>query len=330
MQFITYLRAKLPFFVALSLLFVLASCGSYQYVGTDNDGIYNSSMEVPVEETSVAQTTTNPNNSYYKELFGEKSKQFENISQSNNAIFTDIDSYSGDYDDSADVEPNQYEGYAGWGQDNQDVNIHIYNNDVWGWNTFGWGYAGWGYRPWGWNRWGWNTGWGWNNWGYGGFYDPWYPHYGYGFYGGYYGGFHGGFYGSYYGNNYNRNQVSFNSGRRGSVNAYNANRNSTVTRRGSNGDFTSSRNSSISRRNSQGTNNTSVNTNTTTRRNTDARTNTNTSTTRRTNNVNTNTRNSDNRGSSPSISRGSSGSSSSGSSGGGRSSGSSGGGRRGG
>src|SRR5690606_36117428 len=243
MQFKTYLQSKLPFFVALSLLFVLASCGSYQYVGSDNDGIYNSSTEIPVEETPYVEATST-NNAYYKDLFAEKSKQFETISQDDNVIFTDIDSYEGNYsDEEVNAEVVYEDGYAGWGQNNQDVNIHVYNNNAWGWNTVGWGVGlGW-YRPWG-----WGNNWGWNNWGYGGFYDPFWPNYGYGFYGaGFYAPYYGGHYGGYYGNYYNRNQVSYDSGRRGAVNSYNANRNSTVSRRSNNSTLNSSRNSTLTR-----------------------------------------------------------------------------------
>ena len=324
MRFKTYIQSKLPFFVALSLLFVLASCGSYQYVGSDNDGIYNSSVEIPVEETPYVEATSS-NNAYYKELFAKKSKQFETISQDDNVIFTDIESYEGNYsDEGADGEVVYEEGYAGWGQDNQDVNIHIYNNN-WGWNTIGWGVGlGW-YRPWG-----YRSAWGWNHWGYGGFYDPFWPNYGYGFYGpGFYAPYYGGYYGGYYGNYYNRNQVSYNSGRRGSVNAYNANRNSNVSRRG-NSTLNSSRNSTITRRNSTTTRrNSTLNSNTTRRNNT-----INSRPTRRNTTINSSpTRRSTTttRSSSPTRSSGgtmSSGSSRSSSSGGGRSSG--GGGRRGG
>ena len=74
MQFKTYLQSKLPFFVALSFAFVLASCGSYQYVGYDNDGIYNTSDNVYAEESAYEDATKVDNNSYYKNYFAEKSQ----------------------------------------------------------------------------------------------------------------------------------------------------------------------------------------------------------------------------------------------------------------
>src|SRR5210317_2467410 len=106
MQFINYLKSKLPFYVALSFTFILASCGSYQYVGYDNDGIYGS--EAIVTEQPVTSNNTN----YYKNYFAEKSQQL--VIPEEDIIFTDIDSYEGDYNE---VEDSIYvTGYAGWGQ----------------------------------------------------------------------------------------------------------------------------------------------------------------------------------------------------------------------
>ena len=44
MQFNNYLKGKVPFISLLGLLFGLVSCGSYQYVGVDSDGIYGDSI----------------------------------------------------------------------------------------------------------------------------------------------------------------------------------------------------------------------------------------------------------------------------------------------
>jgi len=159
MQFKNYLKKKLPFFVATSALIVLASCGSYQYVGYDNDGIYNSdtptTQEVPIETT--AETSEN---SYYKSYFSDKSREYDEIIQESE-IFTDVDSYEGRVDEQSDTtEILEYNsGRAGWGSANNETIIIIDN----GWNNAGW------YGPWGWNNvgWGWNAGfgWGWNRWG---------------------------------------------------------------------------------------------------------------------------------------------------------------------
>ncbi len=247
MKFILYLKSKLTFYVALSLTFILASCGSYQYVGYDSDGIYGS--DEIVYENSYRETP-NSNNNYYKNYFDEKSRQFENLSEDGD-IFTDIDSYQGDYEE---VEDSTYVGgYSGWGQDNTDVTINVYSN---------YGYSNWWYRPYAWNwyrpYYGWNSYW----------YDPyWYsPFYGYGYgYAGFYGGF--GFYSPYYGSYWNyspywyghhRNRyyyngyygsrnIAYNAGRRGSTSNYTTNRTSSLYNRTSS---VNNRASSLNRRSS--------------------------------------------------------------------------------
>ena len=113
MQFINYLKSKLPFYVALSFTFILASCGSYQYVGYDNDGIYGS------EAIVTEQPVTSNNSSYYKNYFAEKSQQLEIPEE--DIIFTDIDSYEGDYNE---VEDSNYDtGNAGWGQTSDSLKL---------------------------------------------------------------------------------------------------------------------------------------------------------------------------------------------------------------
>ena len=71
MQFTNYLKSKLSFYVALSLTFIFASCGSYQYVGYDNDGVYGSE-DVVYEQRSYNEVPSNNNSSYYKNYFAEK------------------------------------------------------------------------------------------------------------------------------------------------------------------------------------------------------------------------------------------------------------------
>ena len=58
MQFNNYLKSKLPFFVALSFAFVLASCGSYQYVGNSSDGIYSDDGSTYEEASNVEVAST--------------------------------------------------------------------------------------------------------------------------------------------------------------------------------------------------------------------------------------------------------------------------------
>ncbi|HKK12214.1 MAG TPA: hypothetical protein VJ945_05255, partial [Flavobacteriaceae bacterium] len=238
MQFISYLKSKLPFYVALSFTFILASCGSYQYVGYDNDGIYGSE-DVGYEQPSYNETPNANNSSYYKNYFAEKSQQFENIPQEG-AIFTDIDSYQGDYDE---VQDSTYvSGYAGWGEDSDDVTINVYPS-----------YASsyWWYRPYAWNYWyrPYNSYYGWSYYGYNPYwYSPysWYSPY---YYGGYYGfsyywpswyyyrSYYYGYGNHYYYNGYGYNRyygsrnVAYNAGRRGAVTNYSTNRSANLTNR---------------------------------------------------------------------------------------------------
>ena len=51
MQFSNYLKRKIPHLAILALAIGLTSCGSYQYVGVDNDGIYG---DTPITITIIA------------------------------------------------------------------------------------------------------------------------------------------------------------------------------------------------------------------------------------------------------------------------------------
>ena len=69
MQFNDYLKIKAPKVILFGLLFGLVSCGSYQYVGVDTDGIYNdSSRRVPYEE-AVVEVSNQSKNNYYEDYF---------------------------------------------------------------------------------------------------------------------------------------------------------------------------------------------------------------------------------------------------------------------
>jgi hypothetical protein len=157
MQFKTIIPRKLPFFVALSLTAVLTSCGSFEYAGYSNDGIYaaNDYNYQAEAEQPVATTSTNES-SYYKNYFAENSAEIDAIN-GENEIFTDVDSYEGNYTDQGNVDQRQ--AYGGWGQTNDAVTINYVNNG-WGWNDPWLWNAGWGL---GWNNWGWGRPWGWNN-----------------------------------------------------------------------------------------------------------------------------------------------------------------------
>lgn len=197
MYFISYPKIKITIASILALGFF--SCGSYQYAGSDNDGIYSSEGEVVYVE-KVEQSPAQEDNSYYQNYFKEKRMQYDAMN-AESEIFTDADSYSSDGNyvehDSLD---NSYRGYGGWGSDSDEIVINYYNNN-WVdpfWGPYGWGWsAGWG---WGWNYpyygWGWSTGWGWGwnypyyGWGWGAGWGWNYPYYGWGwnypYYGGYY------------------------------------------------------------------------------------------------------------------------------------------------
>lgn len=201
MQLQNYFKTSLPFSAAFAMLFVLSSCGSSQYVGQDNDGIYGSDTRVETTDKTVA-TETQPN--YYKNYFKGKSIELDNAT-AESEVFTDVDSYQGNYTeiDSVAVERQLY---GGWGdQNNGNVTVNVINTGFnnWGWNDPFWG---WGWNRWNrWNRWNsWNYGWGWNT---VGFYDPfWCPPY--------YGGFYGNPYVYGYGHPFYNRGVVYNRGRR--------------------------------------------------------------------------------------------------------------------
>lgn len=210
MRLNNYLKSRINLVGALGLLIGLTSCGSYQYAGYENDGIYGSSERtVEYVEVAPAQDTQNNNSEYYQNYFREKALELDNI-DTDELIFTDIDSYEGAYEVENDT--LDYEGYGGWGQNSNDVTINIYNNRPfysnywypWSWRNRFYPYYGWHnniafgyyydywYSPFyiGWNRPYW--------------YNHYYPYYGYSNF--------------YYGHNYyNRRSVAYNAGRRGSL-----------------------------------------------------------------------------------------------------------------
>ena len=164
------------------------------------------------QEAVVDAENNSKSNNYYKNYFREKSLEYDNMA--NGEVFTDIDDYQ-----SASVEndtiDNNYQGYAGWGQNNSSISINVYPS--YGYYNYWWN------RPYYNNYWGYN---GWNTWGYydwytpyyyGGYYNSWayYNPYRYYYYGNPY--YYGGYYG-YYGNHvYSRRGLSYSATRRGSL-----------------------------------------------------------------------------------------------------------------
>src|SRR5690625_1583734 len=81
------------------LLLLLASCGSTQYVGYENDGIY-SSLNQPAYAATEEATKEEENNkgSYYQQLFQREVEQLNAAKEQ--TVFTDVESYSsGNYDE---------------------------------------------------------------------------------------------------------------------------------------------------------------------------------------------------------------------------------------
>lgn len=120
---------------------LLTACSGLNQKPYDVDGIYNN-RKIVVEDT-------HEHGAYYSDYFKEKSEETD-------AYFTDIDSYTSNY--------NQQNG--GWGDTTSETQL-VYQYDNWGW----------GNPYWGWNDWYWGMGYGFG-FGWGGFWG--YPYYGWG------------------------------------------------------------------------------------------------------------------------------------------------------
>lgn len=184
--------ALVGFFCILAI-----SCGSYQTSRYDSDGIYGAPEKATTDNTNRGNTSADTNG--YKNYF--------NSLQSQPEIFTDVDGYNSGYDNSQQNGNQEYsEGYPGWGSNNDNVRVNVYDNN-------------WGYNYW--NSWNIGLGWGWNSFygpSYGCGFNSWYNPYGCGLYGGYY-GYGNGYYGNYYYNHGRRRSVYSNSHNNYSYNA---------------------------------------------------------------------------------------------------------------
>ena len=69
MQLKTYFLKKMPYLAMFSLVLGLSSCGSYQYVGVDNDGIYGDTPRTVQYEETIAVAPENSNSNYYRNYF---------------------------------------------------------------------------------------------------------------------------------------------------------------------------------------------------------------------------------------------------------------------
>ena len=162
----------------LFLVSLITSCGSYQYSGYINDGIYhNNDVSENYEVSDIQNPNDKENNEYYKSAFGEKALIYSE-SETNDELFTDVENYRTSENDSLS------KNYGPWGEykDNLVINIHSYHHDGfwsrwrypnWMWN-YGYGYGSlnvWGY--------GYNNYWSRPFPYFGGMYDPFNPFWGY-------------------------------------------------------------------------------------------------------------------------------------------------------
>ena len=164
MTIITLFQKSLNLKITVLLILLVSSCGSYQYVGMYDDGIYNSFDDEEKNYAYDSNYDPDNNNSYYEDYFKGKVSEYDLTEDMENTGAPDDYNYN-------TQNSSENESYVGWGQNvdsNIVINIRTRPNYgmYWGWNNWGW-------NNWGWNNWGWNN-WGWNNWGYPvyGFYDP--------------------------------------------------------------------------------------------------------------------------------------------------------------
>ena len=168
---------KKPIYFLVILLFTF-SCGSYQYSGYINDGIYQNDASTQTYALAESQEVDNKeNNDYYKSAFNEKALMYSD-NETSDQLFTDVENYSTSKNDSIN------EKYGPWGdyKDSVTINIHSYHHDGfwsrwrypnWMWN-YGYGYGSlstWGY--------GYNNYWSRPFPYFGGMYDPFNPFWGY-------------------------------------------------------------------------------------------------------------------------------------------------------
>jgi len=113
------LKSKTQIIVTLVLALGIVSCGSYEYAGYENDSIYNDTKKTTVIKSESPSST---NNQYYQNYFKEKTEEYALYAEDEDAIFTDIESYEGDYNEENDTADG--ESYAGWGGNNSDITIN--------------------------------------------------------------------------------------------------------------------------------------------------------------------------------------------------------------
>ena len=84
---------KKPIYFLVILLFTF-SCGSYQYSGYINDGIYQNDVSSQNYDVADSQKDNNKeNNDFYKSAFNEKALMYIG-NESKDQLFTDVENYS--------------------------------------------------------------------------------------------------------------------------------------------------------------------------------------------------------------------------------------------
>ena len=105
----TFYFIKNLFYFLIAFL-TMASCGSYQYSGYINDGIYQN--DASLDQYGVAENNeakNNENNEYYKSAFNEKVLMYSD-NESSDQLFTDVENYKTPENDSI------IKNYGPWGE----------------------------------------------------------------------------------------------------------------------------------------------------------------------------------------------------------------------
>ena len=187
MQLYNFLLVKRSILL-ITFSIILFSCGTYQYSGNINDGIYDKNkkelrkvgyIHSQQESTQELVYDKEVKNSYYQTVFSEKSMQYEETEPLKDSIFTDTESYQGLVENDTIKE-----NYAPWGEDIDHLTINLYRGPAY--NSIYWSRL-WNYPIWL-NNYGYGYGSAWNTWGYG-YNNYWLRPYHYGGFGGYYNGF---------------------------------------------------------------------------------------------------------------------------------------------
>jgi hypothetical protein len=144
MGFKTITLQNLSFYVSISLMVVLTSCGSLQQSVSFDNGL----QAINANSETIDKSTTPADSEYYKNYFAESTVEFNAIKKES-IVFTNINTYKAK--SSVELQSSLEEpSYGGWGQ-NGTVSINIIDNRFFG-NIFQ-SWAPWGQvNQWGWYR----------------------------------------------------------------------------------------------------------------------------------------------------------------------------------